>query len=314
MRKFNILLMAFAAVLMVSCNPQPEIDNATDLDGNQIFDLTLTHPEYYLVSKYLSTPTETQKSEPVIVCAHGYSASTFEWGELRQWADSLGGFHVSQVLLGGHGRTYADFKEASWDEWQSSIREEYAALLELGYKNIWLAGSSTGCPLIIQMVSAGYFDDKLKPKGIFLIDPIVISSNKQLTMVNALGPVLGYTSTGNSPGEVGHWYTYRPQESLKQLMLLIDKTRLDLESGLTLPEGTYLKVFKVTHDSAADPAGAVLIYKGLQNATGGKVEVEMVDSRFHVFTRLAGREEVTLHDRSNQKAAFENMIGKMGGN
>lgn len=310
MKKINFILFT-ALFAFFACNPQPEINNLTDLDGDQIFDLSLTQPENYLVSHSIPFPTDQQKEMPVIICAHGYSASTFEWDELRHWADSLGNFNISQVLLGGHGRSFEDFKTASWEDWQSSILEEYQALNDKGFKNIWLAGSSTGCPLIIQTIESGFFAHKTKPKGVFLIDPIVISSNKQLTMVNLLGPVLGYTTTTMDPGEEGKWYVYRPQESLKQLMLLIDKTRKDLQSGIELPESTYLKVFKSTHDDAADPAGAVLLYKGLRTSLGGKIDVEMVQSELHVFTRLQGRDGVTATNRAQQKAAFENMVSRM---
>lgn len=310
----KILYFAILILGLISCNPQPEINDAVDLDGNQLFDLSLTQPEKFLASHYIPFPTEAQKDTPVIVCAHGYTATTFEWQELRNWADSLGGFYVSQVLLGGHGRTYEDFKASTWDEWQSSIREEYEALSSKGFRNIWLVGSSTGVPLILQMVEAGYFKGKTTPKGIFLIDPIVISSNKQLTMVGLLGPVLGYTSITMTEGEAGQWYTYRPQETLKQLMSLIDKTRKDLQSGMTLPENTYLKVWKSTSDDAADPAGAVLLYKGLRKSDGTRVAVEMMDSKLHVFTRLVGREDLVEKDYQNQRETYREMISLMKGN
>jgi len=38
--------------------------------------------------------------------------------------------------LGGHGRTYADFKNSSWEDWQEPIMTEYNALLAKGYTNI----------------------------------------------------------------------------------------------------------------------------------------------------------------------------------
>ncbi len=309
MKKIHLIL--FTILSVIACNPQPEIDHTVDLDGDQIFDLSLTQPENYLISHYIPFPTDMQKETPVIICAHGYSASTFEWDEFREWADSLGGFYVSQVLLGGHGRTYADFKAATWDEWQSSIREEYEALYAKGFKNIWLAGSSTGCPLILQMFEANYFEDKVAPKGVFLIDPIVISSNKTLTMVGLLGPVLGYTASAMDPDEMGKWYSYRPQESLKQLMDLIDKSRKDLQSGIVLTNNTTMKVFKSTKDGSADPASAVLLYKGIKTSTGGTIEVEMVESDLHVFTRLRGRLGVTTTNEMQQTTAFRDMIERM---
>jgi carboxylesterase len=309
--KTKILFFFAALTSLIACNPQPEIDNETMLDGNKLFDLSLYHPENYLVSEYIAQPTEQQKNMPVIIAAHGYSATTFEWDELRTFADSAKTFYVSQVLLGGHGRTYGEFKAATWEVWQSSIVDEYTKLSIKGFRKIYLAGSSTGCPLIINMVKTGYFENYTKPKGIFLIDPIVIPSNKQLTMVSLLGPVLGFSPTNIAPGEVGKWYAFRPQESLKQLMELIDITRKDLQKGITLPENTFLKVFKCTEDDNADPVGAVLIYKGMKTSNGGNINIEMVNSNIHVFTRLKGRDGVKASDVALQYKAFKDMESKM---
>jgi carboxylesterase len=201
--KTNIITFFLAGFLFAACNPTPEIDDLSMLDGDQIFDLSLTQPEKYLVSEYLPNPSEVQKDIPVLIAAHGYSASTFEWDEMREYADSKGTFLVSQVLLGGHGRSYADFKAASWKDWQASVVDEFNKLHSKGFRNIYLVGSSTGAPLILQMISEGFFSSQKAPKGIFMVDPIVVSSNKTLTLVGVLGPVLGYTTTDLDDGETG---------------------------------------------------------------------------------------------------------------
>lgn len=298
------LLLAFT---LVACNPQPDIDDATMLDGTQINDLSLYEPEKYLVSAAIPNPTEQQKNTPVLIAAHGYSASTFEWDELREYADSKGTFLVSQVLLGGHGRDFADFKAASWRDWQSSIRDEYQRLRAAGFKYISLAGSSTGAPLIVELFTQDFFNTHGAPDEVFLIDPIVVSGNKTLVLVGLLGPVLGYTTTDLDEGEKGKWYVFRPQESLKQLMELIDLTRRNLQQGITLPQGTQLTIFKSEIDRTADPVSAVLLHKGLRNADGQEVRVEMISSDLHVFTRLRGRDTVTDKDKANQQNAFEKM-------
>ncbi len=313
--KTNFFLFYGFVLLIItgftSCNSTPPINNATMLDGTVISDPSLAHPEKYLVSAYLPTPTEAQKNTPVIIAAHGYTATTFEWDELRTYADSAGTFYVSQVLLGGHGRTYADFKKSTWQDWGSSIQQEYEKLSQLGFKKIYLAGSSTGAPLIVEMVESGFFNHYTLPKGIFLIDPIVVSSNKTLTLVGLLGPILGYLTTDLATGEQGHWYVYRPQETLKQLMTLINLVRLQLEKGITLPAGTYLKVYKSKSDATADPVSAFLLYKGLKTSTGGNIDVALVSSNLHVFTRLKGRDGVTAADRQLQQQTFKEMETKM---
>lgn len=297
-------------VLLVSCAKSPDINNETMLDGDQIFDMSLINPEDFLISARYPNPSEVLKNTPVVIAAHGFSASTFEWQEFSEFAETKGTFLVSQVLLGGHGRSHEEFKNATWKDWQSSIIDEYNKLSQLGYKNIYLIGSSTGCPLIINMVKTNALT-RAKPKGIYLIDPIVISSNKTLTLVNALGPVLGYTTTNLDAGEEGHWYVYRPYQALIQLMELIDLVRKDLQHGITLPEGTKMKTYKSTVDDAADPVSAVLIYQGMKRSDGSKTAVEMVDSKLHVFTRLRGRESVTQADRDLQQHVFGEIAGEL---
>lgn len=297
-------------VLLASCAKSPDINNETMLDGDQIFDMSLINPEDFLISARYPNPSEVLKNTPVVIAAHGFSASTFEWQEFSEFAETKGTFLVSQVLLGGHGRSHEEFKNATWKDWQSSIIDEYNKLSQLGYKNIYLIGSSTGCPLIINMIKTNALT-RAKPKGIYLIDPIVISSNKTLTLVNALGPVLGYTTTNLDAGEEGHWYVYRPYQALIQLMELIDLVRKDLQHGITLPEGTKMKTYKSIVDDAADPVSAVLIYQGMKRSDGSKTAVEMVDSKLHVFTRLRGRESVTQADKDLQQRVFGEIAGEL---
>jgi len=47
-----------------------------------------------------------------------------------------------------------------------------------------------------------------------------------------------------------------------------------------------------------------LIYKGIQTSNDGLIDVEMVDSKLHVFTRLKGRDGPTDEDRTLQKIVF----------
>ena len=298
-----ITLMA-AAIGLFSCNPQPEIDDVTMLDGTQIFDASINEPEKYLVSAYLPEPTDVQKDMPVLICAHGFSATTFEWDELRSFANEKGTFYVSQVLLGGHGRTYADFKQATWPHWQQSLKAEYENLVQKGFRNIYFAGSSTGGTLLVEMISSNYFHGLQSPKGFFLIDPIVVPSNKDLTLIDVLGPILGYTTSVLDTGEVGKWYVYRPQEALKQLMSLIDLTRKRLERGIILPDGASMKIYHSDGDKTADPVSSVLLYKGIKTASGKTIDVKIVNSPLHVFTRLHGRDGVTYKQRRLQANTF----------
>ena len=309
MRLFYIYISFI--IILCGCHSTPAIDNACMLDGTKISDPSLTHPEKYLVSAKYPTPDTSHLNKPVLIAAHGYSATTFEWDEIRTFANRDSSFLVSQVLLGGHGRDYADFKAATWKDWQRSIVIEYQKLEKLGYKKIYLTGSSTGATLIINLIKEGFFNKHLAPKAIFLIDPIIVPANKTLTLVSLLGPILGYTTTELALGERGKWYYYRPQETLQQLMNLIELTRKDLENGITLPNATYMKVYKSSVDEVVDPISALMIYKGIKTSNGAKIEVEMEKSKLHVFTRLAGRDHSTLSDSILQQKVFLEMKNKM---
>lgn len=304
----NLFLWLIIIVVMglSACSKSPVIDNETMLDGDQIFDPSLYNPKGFLVSVAVDTPSVEQLYMPVIIVGHGYAASTFEWDEFSTYCKAKGNVLVSQVLLGGHGCTYDEFKSSSWEDWLEPILTEYNALRAKGYMNISFAGSSTSCPLMINMIKNGLFAEN-GLKHIFLIDPIVVSSDKLLTIVGAIGPMLGYMETTMLVAEEGYWYHFSPQETLQQLMDIIDITRIDLQNGIQLPLGTHMKVFKSIKDPTADAVSAVMIYKGLTNSDGSAIDVEMLESDLHVVTRLTGRENVTQHDRDIQAHVFDDM-------
>ena len=305
--KIFILLISLC---FLSCNRSPSITDQ-DLDGNVLFDLSLYQPEKYLVSAYKPNPSDQEKQIPVLIAAHGYSASTFEWDELRKYADSVkSGILISQVLLGGHGRTYEDFKNSTWRDWQASILLEYKKLVQAGYTNISFIGSSTGCPLILNLLYENSLS-QIPPNQIILIDPIIIPSNKILSLAGIVGPMIGYTSVDfDSELERKHWYHYRPQETLQELLDIITVVRKELESGIALPPLTDLSIYKSKYDEVADRISGVLIYNGIESNSMNSKEIDMVNSHIHVMTRLQGRNNITDNDISIQKMLFNQIIEK----
>ena len=311
MKLFLFLLLIFTCFF--SCHKEgkmPPIDNLVDLDGTVVNDSSITFPERFLLSARILTPTLLDLNKPVVICVHGFSASTFEWIEFRDFATSLGTFNTSIVLLGGHGTNYEDFKKASWEDWQNPIIEEYNKLVNLGYTNINIAGSSTGAPLILNMI----YENKVNTsnlKNLFLIDPIIVPSNKTLSLVKVVGPLLSYTETTFTPGEVGFWYRFRPYQALNELNQLTKKVRKKIEKGITLPKGVKLQVYKSEKDDAADPISAVIIEKGITLNDQSPISVQMISSNLHVFTRLSGRTGVIGDDVKNQENTFQSMLQKI---
>lgn len=302
----TIFMLLVLAAVSLACSHEPAITKDM-LGGGTLFDPSLYKPANYLVSKAIPNPTPEQAKKPVIIACHGYSATTLEWDEFRSWANGRTDFYLSQVLLGGHGRSYDDFKASTWHDWQAAIMDEYSQLEKAGYQNISLLTSSTSGALVLQLVASGYFNNHIKPRNLLLVDPIVIPSDKSLSLIGVLGPMLGYIETNQSAAEDKEYYHFRPQETLQQLQSLLTVVRQDLEKGITLPAGSTLKVYKSKKDPATDPVSAVLIYQGTQTTDGSSVHVELIDSDLHVYTRLKLRESVTTKDLQNQAATFSDI-------
>ncbi len=266
-----------------------------------------------LVSRRFSAPDSAKKNTPVIIAAHGFTATTYEWDEFGKFADTLGGggkVLVSKVLLGGHGRNIDTFQNSTWREWGKPILEEYDSLVSKGYTHISLAGSSTGATLLLQYLADGSFNagplrTKVQPRWFFFIDPLVVPTAKLLSLANIVGPLLGNSPNPGDSTENAHWYVNRPEEDLRQLYSLANRVKYQLEDGFNMPTGSQAKEWKSEHDNSADPVSALFVYKGLRNSAGGHIQAEMVDSRLHVFTRLQGRRSPPSHaDTLLQQTVF----------
>lgn len=300
----TLLTLLVIAGIGLSCAKEPTISKDI-LGGGTLFDPSIYKPELYLVSKAVPNPTPAQAQRPVIIACHGYTATTLEWDEFRTWANGRTDFALSQVLLGGHGRTYDEFKKSTWHDWQAAITTEYEQLEKAGYRNISLLGSSTSGPLLLDLVASGYFKTHTVPRNILLVDPIVIPANKSLSLVEVLGPMLGYIESDQSAAEDKAFYRFRPQETLQELEKLLVVVRKELETGVTLPATCVLKVYKAKKDDSADPVSAVLIYNGTKTADGKPIDLELIDSDIHVYTRLQLRQAAaTAKDKANQIATF----------
>jgi carboxylesterase len=213
-------------------------------------------------------------------------------------------YRISSVLLDGHGRTYEDFRASKWEDWRAAIIREYELLEDLGYTKISLVGSSTSAALLVELMQSGYFNNHIKPKNIFLVDPIIVPTTKLQSIADLIGPMLVYIEVDQTAEEDKYWYHFRPHETVSELNEVIQKVRKGLEKGITVPSGTHVKSFHSKADPTASTTSTVLIYKGLEHLDGSKIDVQLMDSDIHVFTRLSLRPSVSPLERSNQLDAF----------
>ncbi len=300
-------LLLGAALLSSACDSPMEYEEGW-LDDPAVLDPSLNDPGYLLSTR--PGMTAADRDRPVIIAVHGFTASTYEWGEFREYAEAGSPVLVSLVLLGGHGRSLDDFRVSTWREWGQPILDEYAALRAQGYTHISLAGASTGATLILEQISSGRYAAAPAPRAFFFVDPIVVPGNKTLTLIPVLKYLVGHTTSPGTDEEAQHWYTNRPSAALAELNALTQRVRSQLASGFRLPAGSSAMVFKSNGDRTADPVSALLIHRGLRSFAGGPIDVRMLPSELHVFTRLRGRAPgtVTEDDRRFQREVFDEMI------
>lgn len=312
----NLFSSAFALVLLAGCQINPlECDRAcmeSWMDGPMYDDPIHAGDSTIRLSTRIPNPDSNTLRKRIVIAVHGYTSSTYEWKEFRQYAEADTSVLVSLVLLGGHGSDLKEFQKSTWEMWGRPILEEFTALARMGYGNLSLICSSAGCPLILEYVHGRAFDTLPFPKHLMMIDPIVVPTAKLLSAANLVGPLLGNSpNLGDTPEEQQNWYQNRPAETLAELYELINRVKNELEDGFKLPPGTRCKVWKSLQDASVDPVSALLIYKGLRLADGNRIEAELVASKLHVFTRLAGRIIATSADTVLQQSVFAEILTRI---
>tara|TARA_B100001121_G_scaffold308332_1_gene332082 strand:+ start:30118 stop:31047 length:930 start_codon:yes stop_codon:yes gene_type:complete len=246
------------------------------------------------ISTRIKDPTTQQQSQTVCVLVHGFSASSFEFEAFKKSIlekDSNAFF--SSIVLGGHGRNYDAFKNATYEDWLAPIVTELTALSSKGYTNIVLFGVSTGASGILHLA----LNQKLNHvpiRQIILMDPYVLPTNKTLYLV----PWLKYVITNTRLEDVGvlgtqYWYTNRPAQSLHELLKLVKVTQSDLTNysgGFKTP----MHIYTANGDPTADTRGADMIL----NALGADVvNINRYESSHHVLIEPTSKKDWSASDQ-----------------
>ena len=195
--------------------------------------------------------------------------------------------------MGGHGRNYDAFKNATYEDWLAPIVTELTALSSKGYTNIVLFGVSTGASGILHLA----LNQKLNHvpiRQIILMDPYVLPTNKTLYLV----PWLKYVITNTRLEDVGvlgtqYWYTNRPAQSLHELLKLVKVTQSDLTNysgGFKTP----MHIYTANGDPTADTRGADMIL----NALGADVvNINRYESSHHVLIEPTSKKDWSASDQ-----------------
>lgn len=260
MRRIGIWL---GLLLASGCSSVTYPIQAGDLDAG-------TNPDHsVLVSEQIPNPTDAQKSQLVVVAAHGYTATTYEIHPVAEYLRSQG-MLVSEVLLGAHGTNIQDFAKSTWRTWQAPMVAEYNNLKTKGYQNIAILGTSTGGTLWLEALSSGALSPV--PKRIVLVAPLIEYQNKLASYAGLLD-MLGYRYIDTNPtgGSVGHWYRFRPASTVSSLVELTEIVKSRLKAGIPVPNDTKTLIIQSNGDTTVNPVSADIVRAGLTGVTLDRV-------------------------------------------
>lgn len=292
-------LMAVAGslgALGLSCTPI-DVQPGT-MDSSETQDPSIDDPAAFLVSARYPEPTATQRQRPVVIAAHGFQASTYEWVEFQRYAEARGVL-FSNVLLGGHGRDTETWTRSSWREWAEPMVTEYERLTALGFENISVLCSSTGCTLTFTSLAEGALDNVTPMKNLVMVAPFVVPQNDLLYQARIVGPFIWNLPSAQTEREEEMFYHNRPYVVFVELVDAITAADTALAArAVPFPATAKAFVFRADEETTVAPISADKIIEGLP-ASGG-VELIEVESKHHIFTRKEGRkreEELSAEDR-----------------
>ncbi len=279
---------------------------AKSLDTNHQNIFTQTYFDE-LVSIRHAHPSTATKQRPVFLTAHGFGASPFEWKEFKDYVESHSNALVSNVFLGGHNAA-SDFRTSTYKDWAMPIQEEYQRLVNLGFESIILCGSSTGATLMLYLFNNDFFRPSLPIKHVIFIDPLVSVKQKLLYLMPVLKYFVSDIRLALTEAEFPHWIPIRPVSSLLQLLDLVNSISHALNRGISCPSHIPFSIFQSKYDPIINRQSIVDIYNGLKKLSPVTIDIDVVQSNKHVFTRLEGRENITPQDVDLQRRVFNVLI------
>jgi carboxylesterase len=209
-----------------------------------------------------------------VLLIHGFTGSPVS---MKPWGHHLAneGFTVDVPRLPGHGTTWQELNQTTWNDWYAEASCALDSLHE-SCAEVFVGGLSMGGCLALRL-AADRPDDV---SGLLLVNPSVASVNKQLFAVPVLKRVLGSVSgIGNDikkPGVDEFGYKRTPLKALDSLRAMWRLTRDDLPK-VTAP----VLLFRSVEDHVVEPLSAQLI---VQRVSSRDIIERVLDNSYHVAT------------------------------
>lgn len=213
-------------------------------------------------------PFELPSGEIAILMIHGFTGSP---ASIRPWAEGLHlkGFTVRAPRLPGHGTTWDEMNETSWQDWYAEVERAFLELKKK-YNRVFIAGFSMGGALSIRLTSK--YSREIE--GLILLNPSIGDRRLFMNFVPALKYLIpsikGRNSDVSAPNPPRHSYGRTPLKALHSLQELWKLVQRDLPQ-ISSP----LMVGYSVNDHVVDPKNSEFVIES----------VASVDIREVIFER-----------------------------
>ncbi|WP_229119081.1 alpha/beta hydrolase [Enemella evansiae] len=221
-----------------------------------------------------AAPIHGGSGEVGVLLCHGFTGTPWS---MREWAEYLieAGYRVSVPLWPGHGTTWQQLNDTTWEEWYAAAE---TALRELRQQcdTVFVGGLSMGGGMALRLAERQGSDIR----GLVLVNPAIALSDKRLLVLPVLSrfvPSLAAISGDIAkPGADEYGYRRTP------LKALLQQTRmwLDIRTNLDRVDQPIL-MFRSEQDHVVDPTSARLIQEGVSSA---EVTERVLTRSYHVAT------------------------------
>ncbi|WP_331714916.1 alpha/beta hydrolase, partial [Auraticoccus cholistanensis] len=161
----------------------------------------------------------------VLVC-HGFTGTPWS---MRPLAEHLARSGRTVVLprLPGHGTSWQELNETTWNDWYACVEQEFN-LLRRRCRQVFLVGLSMGGALVLRTAER-YGQDVA---GVVLVNPAIASGDRRLLALPLLRRVTsslpGITDDIKKEGVTEHGYTRTPLRALASTVELWRDVRAEL--------------------------------------------------------------------------------------
>jgi carboxylesterase len=217
----------------------------------------------------------------VLLC-HGFCGSP---ASLRPWAEYLvdQGFRVSLPRLPGHGTTWQELNQTSWQDWYATVDRALGGLTAQ-CRTVAVAGLSMGGALALRLAE----QHRTEISALVLVNPALHNSDPRLRILPVLKHVMpsaaGIANDIARPFTDELGYSRTPLKALASMLELWDVTIARLQV-IQQP----ILLYRSVHDHVVDAVSAQILRERVHAAA---ITERLLQRSFHVATLDYDAEEI----------------------